>query len=179
MKFFHSIYLSYFSQPVENRALLQTVNRLKPTIILEFGLQRAARTLNLLDLASCHRKAEEIEYTCVDPFEGRDVHDGPGLSLRKAYKLLTPFGTQLRLLPGVPAEEVKQVASLIGKVQLLVVATPGLDWVESRRNELADLLEPGGVAFLGQSPPTEKTFELHSYSLNELRGFSVSRRAAA
>lgn len=178
MKFFHALYLSYFSQPVENRALFQHVHRWKPRKILEIGIQRATRTVNLLDLASCHQKAEDIEYYCIDPFEGRSVFDGPGLSLRKAYKLLTPFKTQLRIIPGLPEECLRQIGTG-GDFQLLVLATPELDWLKSHGAILADLLASKGVAFVGQSTPDGKPFELRMFSPDELRDFGAVKRAVA
>lgn len=154
MNFFQALSLAYFSQPVENRAIYQSIRGQSPRTILEFGVQRGERTANLLKLAIRGTAASEISYICVDPFEGREISDGPGLSVRKMHKMLTQLGVKARLIPDSPVRATKQLASTLQNVDLLIVATPTLDWLENQRNSLAELLSDKGVVFVGSQKET-------------------------
>ena len=180
MKFFRSIYLTHFSLPRENRPIYQAISRLKAKTILEFGVQRCVRSANMLDLAkNCHAP-ENIRYICIDPFEGRSVQDGPGLSLRKAYKMLVKSGVRIRAIPDVPEGGLRQIRDLRGTVELMIVATPSLDWVAKYAGELGDLMAAKGRIFLGTSDPAGGPFELTAFTVDELGSFQgFSRRAAA
>lgn len=179
MNFIRSLYLTYFSAPAENRALYQAVCRLKPTRIVELGMQRGLRTLNMLELAKQFHPAKDIEYFCVDPFESRIVEDGPGLSLRKAHKLLTQCEVRAKPIPDRPESSLPFLTGQVSDADLLVVATPSLNWIFEQRSALADLLKPSGMAYLGESQPDGSPFELHAYTAVQLREFELSRRRAA
>jgi len=64
---------------------------------------------------------ETIHYVGIDPFEGRSAADGPGLTLKDAYKRLKSDGVRVRLVPGDPAEALIREANALGKVDLLLV----------------------------------------------------------
>lgn len=179
MNIIRSIYLTYFSLPTENRALYQAVTRRKPRRIVEFGLQRGERTLNMLELARHYRRVQDIEYVCIDPFESRTIEDGPGLSIRKAYKLLTQCGVRARLIPEQPENALPLLADLAGSVDIMVVATPSLDWIRDRKTEVAGLLEPNGLVCLGTSSPDGSPFELLPYTAGQLLRYDDSCRRAA
>lgn len=179
MNILRSIYLAYFSTPTENRALYQAIGRLKPTRIVELGIQRGVRTMNVLELARQFHEAKDIEYFCVDPFESRIVEDGPGLSLRKTHKFLTQSGVRAKPIPDRPENALGTLANLTGEVDLLVVATPSLDWVTPQKNSLADLLKSTGMAYLGISRPDGSPFELLPYTVEQLRKFEPARKRAA
>ena len=179
MNIIKSLYLNYFSVPPENRTLYQAIGRLKPSKIVEFGIQRGIRTLNMLELAKQFRKTNEIEYYCVDPFEGRTIEDGPGLSLRKAYKSFAPCGIQIKPVPGNAEEGLQALSEVIDHVDLLIVATPSLDWIERRKAFLMDMLKPTGMAYIGKSTPDESPFELQAYSFSQLEAFEIPKRRAA
>lgn len=151
MNFFQSLYLTRFSSPAENRKVYQAVCRIKPTTILEFGIQRGERSVNMLELAKRFHRAESIQYCCVDPFEGRMPEDGPGLSLRKAYKVFTKTNVRLKTVPDSPVESLRHVAGLIQAAELLIVATPTVDWAFQHGNRLLELLADNGTIILGAS----------------------------
>lgn len=179
MNIFQSIYLSYFSSPVENRGLYQAIGRLKPQKIVEFGIQRGVRTANVLELAKKYHKAEEIEYYCVDPFEGRTVADGPGLSLRKAHKMLVQSEVKARAIPCMPEESFTQLSTIGDGVRLMIIATPSLSWALEHRTKLVEIMDAKGMIFLGVSDPSGASFELTPYTIDQFQAFNPLRRAAA
>lgn len=179
MNFLQSVCLSYFSTPVENRAVYQTVCRVKPAVIVEFGIQRGVRSGNILELAKRYRKPSEIRYCCVDPFEGRAVEDGPGLSLRKAYRMMVKTGVRIQAIPGMPETGLRQIIGTVESIDLLVVATPSTDWAFSSGAVLADLLSPRGIVLIGCSTPSGKPFELAAYTAEQLRRPGAPHRRVA
>lgn len=168
MNFFQSFYLTRFSSPVENRKVYQAVCRIKPKVILEFGIQRGDRSFNMLELSKRFHKAETIQYCCVDPFESRTQEDGPGLSLRKAYKVLAKTNVRLQTVPDSPVESLRHVAGSIRNVEILVVATPSVGWAFQHGDALSSLLAENGIIILGGSA-TGKVAEFSVYSLKEFR----------
>lgn len=178
MSFLRSFYLTRFSTPAENRKVYQAICRIKARSILEFGVQRCVRSVQLLELATNYHRADEIRYTCVDPFESRSREDGPGLSLRKAYKTLVKSGARIRAIPDVPEDGLPQIRDLDGKVDFMVVATPSLDWVSEYADELAALMNSGGVIFLGASTADGRPFELMPCDIARLRDFRTARLQA-
>jgi hypothetical protein len=176
MNFIQSIYLTHFSKPDENRNVYQAVVRLKPVRILEFGIQRGIRTINILELAKRYHRTDEIDYICVDPFESRTLEDGPGLSLRKTHKILTCSEIRSRMIPGSPEKSVAQIARLFNNIDLIVIATPSLDWITTFKKILAGLMNERGMFFLGQSAPNGQPFELYPYTVDQLRHFDSFRR---
>lgn len=179
MNFFQSMHLSHFSSPPENRVVYQAVNRAKPKTILEFGIQRGVRSVNVLELAKRFHKTSEIKYCCVDPFELRSVEDGPGLSLRKAYKMLAKTGVRVLTVPGSPGEGLRHLSDTIQNVDLMIVATPSLEWTSVYAPDLTGLVGPDGIVFMGTSTPSGKPFEMKKYAVEEFRSLhSPIRRAA-
>lgn len=179
MNFFQSTHLCYFSQPIENRPVYQAVCRVKPATILEFGIQRGVRSVNLLELAARFHKPGEIQYCCIDPFEERTVEDGPGLSLRKAYKMLVKTGVSVRAFPGTPQSAFKMIAGNLDNVDLTVIATPSMDWTVEMKPRLLELMNERGIVFLGLSSPSGKPFVLKPLSVAEFRADAEPSRRAA
>lgn len=162
-----TFYLTRFSSPAENRSVYQAVCRVKPKTILEFGVQRGLRSDKILELAGCYRDGSEIQYCCVDPFESRSQEDGPGLSLRKAYKVLAKSGARIQTIPDLPEDSLRHVAASVRDVELLVVATPSIDWVFECRDALVSLLSEKAIIFVGQSTVSGKPFEFVQYSTKQ------------
>lgn len=179
MNFFQSMHLSYFSNPVENRVVYQAVNRIRPKTILEFGIQRGIRSAHVLELAKRFHETSEITYCCVDPFESRIIEDGPGLSLRKAYKMLAKTGVRVLAVPGSSSEGLRQISDMVENVELMIIATPSLDWVSVYKPELIERIGPEGIVFMGMSSPSGKPFEFKKYGAEEFRVFDPSVRRAA
>lgn len=150
MNFLHNLYLSYLSQPAQNRCLYKYVLSERPRRIVELGIQRGDRTEQLIKLAvSQVEMPEMIEYCCSDPFENRSPEDGPGISLRRAFKKLNGTGADFRSFAMEPDVGIYQIAKLIKKVDMLIIATPNHDWIFERMGVFAPMLHDSSGIFLG------------------------------
>ena len=152
MKFFQSFYLTHFSKPISHRVIYRHIQSEHPRKVLEIGIQRAERSLNIIQmlLKYCGEKSD-VHYCCIDPFEARTVVDGPGLSLRKTHRLIQQFGIQTRLIPLPPANAVKQLHlnRLIEKVDLAVIAMPDTKWLPGCVTSLRELIHESAGIFYG------------------------------
>ena len=152
MKIFQSFYLTHFSKPVSHRAIYRHIQSEHPRKVLEIGIQRAERTLNIIQmlLKYCGEKSD-AHYCCIDPFEARTAIDGAGLSLRKTHRLINKFGIQTRLIPLPPANAVKQLHlnRQIEKVDLVVIATPDVKWLPGSMVSLRELIHESAGIFFG------------------------------
>ncbi|MDR1960334.1 MAG: hypothetical protein LBQ54_15085 [Planctomycetaceae bacterium] len=170
MNFFQSFYITHFSKPVCDRVIFRHIQADRPQKILEIGIQRAVRTLNLLQLAIRYcGELSDIHYTAIDPFEARTQADGPGLSLRKAHRLISQWGVRSRLCPLPPELAVKQLFldRVIEKVDLVVVAMPSLDWFSVCAPHLSGLIHESAGIFVGipcATPAEPFTFEKFNFT---------------
>ena len=157
MKFFQTFYLTHFSKPVSYRAIYRYIQSEHPRKVLETGIQRAERTLTMLQmlLKYCGEKSD-VHYCGIDPFESRTPVDGPGLSLRKAHRLISQFEIKSRLIPATPADAIKQLHlnRLIEKVDLAIFATPDKAWLPASMTSLGELIHESAGIFFGM-PTTE------------------------
>ncbi|HBT78451.1 MAG TPA: hypothetical protein DEB39_16340 [Planctomycetaceae bacterium] len=150
MNVFQTLYLTHFSTPKEERLLYRFVKKTKPRIILECGIQRGVRMMNLLRLVGTYGKTESEEgplYVCTDPFEGRTEEDGPGLSLRKTHKLLSQTGVRHRCIPASVEMGITQISRSIKDIDLAILATPHFDWLATKGALLAVALREDAAVF--------------------------------
>ena len=170
MKFFQTFYLTHFSKPISYRAIYRHIQSEHPRKVLEIGIQRAERTRIMLQLLLqyCGEKSD-VHYCCIDPFESRTPIDGPGLSLRKAHRIISPFGIQSRLIPSTPESAVWQLHlnRLIEKVDLAIIATPDLTWLTTSMASLRELIHESAGIFVGL--PTSENAGVYAF---EKIGFS-------
>jgi len=152
MKFFQTFYLTHFSKPSCHRTIYRHIQSDHPRKVLEIGIQRAERTLNMIQmiLKYCGEKSD-VHYCCIDPFEARTATDGPGLSLRKTHRLINKFGIQTRLIPLPPSNAIRQLHlnRQIEKVDLLVIATPDGKWLPGCMTSLRELIHESAGIFFG------------------------------
>ena len=172
MKFFQSFYLTHFSKPVSHRAIYRHIQSEHPRKVLEIGIQRAERTLYMIQmlLKYCGVKSD-VHYCCIDPFEARTTADGPGLSLRKTHRLIQQFGIQTRLIPLPPASAVRQLYlnRQIEKVDLVVLATPDMKWLLECMTSLRELIhESAGIFFGIPTSNDEGGFVFEKIDLSDL-----------
>jgi hypothetical protein len=114
-------YLAYFSKPKNERIVYQAIRRHRVRSILEIGIGTGRRARQMIGLAKSVSPGTTIRYAGIDLFEGRDSQDGPGLSLKAAYRLLKSPGVRVRLIPGDPLEALTEVANTLVGTQLIVI----------------------------------------------------------
>ena len=172
MNFFHSFYLTHFSKPAGHRAIYRHIQKEHPRKVLEIGIQRAERTLIMLQMMLQYRgDKSDLLYCCIDPFESRTPNDGPGLSLRKAHRLISRFGVTSRLIPATPACAVRQLHldRLIEKVDLVIIATPNTSWLSGGISALRELIhESAGIFFGKPIPESNMMYEFAKIDFSEL-----------
>lgn len=150
MNLFQSLYLIHFSKPIEDRPIYREVAANRPKRIAEVGIQRGVRTQHLLELAIRYCKSPgEVEYFCSDPFEGRNIEDGSGLSLRKAHRLLNLLDVRCRPFPSEPEQGISQITKVAQDIDFLVIATPNHDWICASLSNFETLLSETSVVMLG------------------------------
>jgi hypothetical protein len=153
-------YLLHLSQPPAERIIYRGIRRGQARKIVEVGMGTARRAVRMIEVAQATAAPGEVQYTGIDPFEGRSQADGAGLSLIEAHRLLKATGARIRLVPGGPEEGLSRVANALGKVDLLVLSagpdpqSPGHAWFFVPR-----LLDDRTLVFLaGVSPDGEASF---------------------
>jgi hypothetical protein len=93
--------------------------------------------------------------------------------------MLVPFGIQTRTIPDSADSAVSQIIKYCSNIDLLIAATPSLDWVSKHKNTLVSLMCENGILFLGTSSPSGQPFELHPYTVEQFLKFNISPRRAA
>lgn len=113
-------YLSYLSQPRHERLLYRVINRLKADTVMEFGVGMGVRAQRLIKALVRNHEAENVRYVGVDLFEARPS-DVPGMTLKRAHRLLSESGAQIRLLPGDPLSALARSANALTGTDVLVL----------------------------------------------------------
>jgi hypothetical protein len=116
------IYLRYLSKPPGNRIIYRAIRRAGATKIVEIGVGTGLRAVRMIEVAACRLPVGEVQYTGMDPFEARSTADGPGMTLKAAYRLLRATGAKIQLVPGDPLASLARAANSLGKIDLLVVS---------------------------------------------------------
>lgn len=145
-----SSYLLYLSKPAEDRVVYKAIRRNGAARIMEIGLQQGVRARRMIEAASLGRRPDQIHYVGVDPFESRTTHDGPGWSLKEAHRELASTGAHVRLLPGDPGLAIRRVANSIRNLDVIVIATPSLDWLSAHWDFLPRMMSPTAHLLVGQ-----------------------------
>lgn len=115
-------YLTWFSQPVADRPLYQTVAKRPLRSIVELGVGNAVRAKRLLEMAiKPQHTAEPLRYTGIDLFEARDKKS-PGLTLKEAYSQLKTDHVKLQLLPGDPLSALSRSANSLAGTDVLIIS---------------------------------------------------------
>lgn len=115
-------YLAYFSQPASDRVLYRAIHQRKVTRIVEIGVGTAGRAERMIRACRLASPDAKVYYTGVDLFDLRSPADGPGVSLKSAYKRLSGIGAKVRLVPGDPLSALARSANDLGGTDLLVVS---------------------------------------------------------
>ena len=117
---FQSFYYCHFASPRSDRVLYRAVRRSGASRILELGMGTGRRAARLIRMAQHHDQPGAVRYVGLDPFEARTASDGPGMSLKLAYRMLRATGARVQLLPGEPLAVLAQAANSLGPVDLVI-----------------------------------------------------------
>lgn len=117
-----AFYLAHISKPIEDRPIYQALLNGRVRRILELGLGFADRSVRLIETASRFCDAQEVHYTGVDLFEGRETSQGVGVTLKLAHQKLRRTGAHVRLMPGNTYSGVAQVANSLKGLDLVVIS---------------------------------------------------------
>jgi hypothetical protein len=74
----------------------------------------------MIEVASSCQPPASVRYTGIDLFEARP-HDNPGMTIKRAHRILSPLGAKVHLLPGDPFTALSRAANGLTGVDLLVV----------------------------------------------------------
>jgi hypothetical protein len=117
------LYLSYLSKPASDRPIYRALQRQKAQKVLELGIGIGQRAIRMIEVASRFHPIREIQFVGMDLFEARSSADGPGVTLKMAYRLLNATRARVQLVPGDPLTGLMRVANALGQVDLMVISS--------------------------------------------------------
>jgi hypothetical protein len=117
---FGSVWLTRLSGPAAERVVYRHVLRSAPRRILEIGLGTLVRTERMLR-AAARAAGGDVRYVGLDRFEGRDVGDPPGVSLKQAHRGLHALA-RVQLVPGNADASLARLCNQLGQFDLVVVS---------------------------------------------------------
>ncbi len=174
-----ALYYCHLATPGSDRVLYRALRRGGGRRILELGIGSGSRAVGLIRMAQRCHAADEVCYIGLDPFEARTARDGPGITLKLAYRMLRATGAQVRLLPGEPLAVLAHAANAIGTVDLAVFSArldPQLlaeTWFYVPR-----LLHPRSEVYLETNLPGNRQ-SVRRVEPDELAALAAPRRRAA
>lgn len=174
------LHLACISQPAHERRLYRAIYRGKLRRILELGVGPANRAQRMIAVASMNWPVEEITYAGLDPFEGRSIADGPGLSLKLAHRMLSSTGAKVRLVPGDPSEALARVANSLQDSDLVVLSSLiSPEQLQKVWFWMPRLLHPGSRVFKEQraAPDLRVLTEMPLTEIQALAGAARQRAA--
>lgn len=116
------IHLAYLSHPKADRAIYRAIRRGGVRNIVEMGLGDGRRAERMIRLVQSRQPGARVRYTAIDPFEMRAAGDGPGLSLKAAYRRLKATGAKVQVVPGDPLAALSRVANSLLRTDLLLIS---------------------------------------------------------
>lgn len=172
-------YFTHLSKPAGDRLVYRTIHQQKTRTILELGVGTAERAVRMIQVAALQTSLQEIQYNGVDLFEARANADGPGVTLKAAYRLLQATGARIRLLPGDPLFALSQAANTLRGIDLLVIS-PGRDSESLSRAwfYVPRMLHPRSLVLLADRNQAE-TFRVVSMAEIETLAVGALRRRVA
>lgn len=175
-------YLAYFAKPVAERRLYRLVRRKQIQRIVELGIGDATRARRLIEIAQRYHEPQTVTYAGIDMFEARS-EDQPELSLKQAYRQLTPTAAHLQLLPGDPYGALARAANSLLETDLLII---GADQDEASLERawfyVPRMLHSGSSVFVehvGDDPEADRRYhQLPAADIAQLADLAAPRRAA-
>jgi predicted O-methyltransferase YrrM len=173
-------YLFHLSNPPSHRAIYQAVHRRRIQRIIELGVGTGERAVRLIEVASQHLPASEILYTGIDPFEARSTDEGPGRTLKQAYRLLRATGARIRLVPGDPLSVFSAMANDLGVADLVLIGWPVDRGLLPRATYyLRRMLHDGSLVLLEEQLQPGAAKVVKVLSLDRIESLAATYRKAA
>ena len=175
--------LAYFSQPAADRVIYRAMHKKVVTNIVELGVGYAVRAQRMIALATRNDSDDKIHYTGIDFFEDRPPSE-PGITLKRAYRLLRQQGASVRLVPGDPFTALARVSnSLTGTDLLVIAADQDADALARAWMFVPRMIHEHSLVFLQQTDQLGKPsrfLQMTAARVDELAGLGLrSLRAAA
>jgi hypothetical protein len=173
-------YLFHFSKPAWNRAVYQAVSRRRIRRIVELGIGTGQRGVRLIEVAARHSPTDQIVYTGIDRFEDRGPGDGPGTSLKDAYRKLRATGARINLLPGDPTAVFSAAANNLSTADLVLISWPLPRGLLPRAcYYLRRILHDGSLVLVEEQSQHEATKRVKVLPLDRIRTWAAEFRKAA
>jgi len=115
------LFLSRFSSPAAERRLYREIRRCRVRRIVELGIAMGRRSARLIEAALWFAADRPVHYTGIDLFEARPA-SCPGMTLKRAHRVLSPLGATIQLIPGDPYMALARTANRLTETDLLLVA---------------------------------------------------------
>ena len=116
-----NVYLLYFSKPIHQRPVLRAAASMRARRIVQIGVGTGGQALRLLEVVRRYHGRDQVRFTGIDLFEARPP-DAPGLTLKRAHKLLRRLASTVQLLPGDPQSALARGANAMLDTDLLVIS---------------------------------------------------------
>lgn len=175
-------YFAHVAKPAAERRLYRLIRRNRVRRIVELGIGDASRAQRLISVCQRYHDAQEVSYAGIDMFEARP-EDQASLPLKQAYKLLTPSGARLQLVPGDPYTALARAANSLLETDLLII-NADQDPVSLQRAwfYVPRMLHSGSsvlVEHVGEGPDAERRYhQLPAHDIGQLAELAAPRRAA-
>jgi hypothetical protein len=115
------IYLAYLSNPKSDRTLYRVLRRQPVRSMVEIGIGRGHRALNMIAVLQRFHPGCELKYTGIDLFEARPAIN-PGITLKLAHKRMKAVVDKVQLIPGDPYMGLARCANLLPNTDLIVIS---------------------------------------------------------
>jgi hypothetical protein len=127
------LYLAYLSNPASERCLYRALAGSRASSIVEIGMGMGQRSLRLIDAARRFSGKATIRFTGIDLFEARPAVS-PGMTLKRAHRILTATRARIRLVPGDPFTALARTANALMGTDFVVISA------DQERNSLAQAM---------------------------------------
>jgi hypothetical protein len=166
-------WLCNFSRPASERPVYRHVLARAPKRVLEIGLGTLVRTERMLRVAA---RSGGVQYIGLDRFEGRDVTDPPGVSLKEAHRRLHALA-RVQLVPGNVDTSLARLSNMVGHVDLVLISADNDERHLERCWFFIQRVVTEGSTVLIEPATRGPWAELPRSRLAELAGRFVTKRA--
>ncbi len=117
IKFLH---LAYLAKPASNRIIYRLIRKSRPSQIVCIGLGTGQVAREVIQVAATYAARPRVRFVGIDPFESRPS-GAPALSLKSAYRLLSPLSARVQLIPGDPFTALARSANTLLDTDMILI----------------------------------------------------------